>query len=181
MGIFREYLNSLISIIPEKQPNINDLYNIELEESLDTHSEISKIESKDGFKFYYFEINDKRFRVILEKVDDETGINFEQYLKGVYTTAGLSNNLDTKETLLLFGTLFYIIKTYAIAKHYSVFTDNPKKFRVYLKILTAKGAKNVRYKFIYNDRIVHIEFETEDTYNFMDKTIKKFKYKTNLI
>ena len=50
-----------------------------------------------------------------------------------------------------------------------------------MRILTGKGAKNIRYSEIYGGRVVHIEFEIEDTDNWINKKIKKFKYKTNLL
>ena len=166
-SIYAEFLRELTSLE-------NDIY-----ESLDSHSEIEKIQTENGFKFYYFSIEDKKFRVILEVVDDETGINFEQFLNGSYTAAGISKNLSAKEVMLLFGTVFYIIKKYSITEHYSVFTDDRKKFRAYNRILMGKGAKNIRYNFIYNGKVVHIEFETSDGDSWLIKKIKKFKYKTN--
>lgn len=120
---------------------LDDLKILEMNESLDSHAEIEKIDTQTGFKFYYFSIGENQFRVILEVVDDETGINFEQYLNGKYTATEISNNLDAKEAMLLFGTIFYIIQKYYITKFYSIFTDNIKKFRVYMRILTGKGAK----------------------------------------
>ena len=152
-----------------------------VDESLDSHAVITKTELDTGFKFYYFDIGENKFRVILEVVDNETGINFEQFINGRYTTAGLTNNLTAKETMLLFGTIFYIIKKYSITAHYSIFTDNIKKFRAYMRILTGKGAKNIRYHEIYSGKVVHIEFEIEDNDSWMTKKIKKFKYKTNLL
>lgn len=145
-------------------------------ESLDSHSKITKTEYEKGFKFYYFDINDKKFRVILEDVDDETGINFEQLINDDYTTSGVSNNLSAKESMMLFGTVLYIIKNYSITKHFSIFTDNIKKFRVYLRILIGKGAKNLRYKPVYNGKAIQIEFELEEM-SWLDKKIKKFRYK----
>ena len=174
---FREWLkeDSLYDVFLRELTSLeNDVY-----ESLDSYSEIEKIQSENGFKFYYFSIEDKKFRVILEVVDDETGINFEQFLNGSYTAAGISKNLSAKEVMLLFGTVFYIINKYSITEHYSGFTDDRKKFRAYNRILMGKGAKNIRYKFIYNGKVVHIEFETSDTDAWLTKKIKKFKYKTN--
>ena len=175
---FREWLREAEKY---KQFLIDLTFEETINESLDSHVEIMKTEIETGFKYYYFNINDKQFKVILEVVDNETGINFEQLLNGRYTTAGISNNLSAKETMLLFGTILYIIKKYAITEHYSIFTDNIKNFRTYMRILTGKGAKNIRYSEIYGGRVVHIEFEIEDTDNWINKKIKKFKYKTNLL
>lgn len=178
IGTFREWLRDSENNYKTFLSSLTELENLQ-NESLDSHSEIEKIESENGFKFYYFNIEDKKFRVILEVVDNETGINFEQFLNGKYTASGISKNLSAKEVMLLFGTLFYIIKKYSITLHYSVFTDDRKKFRVYMRILMGKGAKNIRYNFIYNGKVVHIEFETSDTESWITKKIKDFKYKTN--
>ena len=48
-----------------------------------------------------------------------------------------------------------------------------------MRILMGKGAKNIRYNFIYNGKVVHIEFETSDTDSWITKKIKDFKNKTN--
>lgn len=176
MQTFREWLRENEYINYTKELNFLE----ETNDSLDSFAKIEKIEYETGFKFYYFNIGEKKFRVILEVVEDETGINFEQLLNGRYTTAGLSKNLSAKESMLLFGTVFYIINTYSITNHYSIFTDNIKKFRVYMRILTGKGAKNIRYKEIYGGKVIHIEFETLDNDSWITKKIKRFKYKTNI-
>ena len=181
MKLFREWLREK-EAREEYEHFLSELSELEnsQNESLDSHAEIEKIQTENGFKFYYFSIEDNKFRVILEVVDDETGINFEQFLNGKYTASGLSNNLSAKEVMLLFGTVFYIINKYSITEHYSVFTDDRKKFRAYMRILMGKGAKNIRYNFIYNGKVVHIEFETSDTDSWLTKKIKNFKYKTDL-
>ncbi len=178
MNTFREWLRE-----GDYKKFMTDLSLLEINtnESLDSHAEILKSELETGFKYYYFNIGEKKFKVILEVVDDETGINFEQFINGRYTTAGITNNLSAKEAMLLFGTILYIIKKYSITNYYSIFTDNIKKFRAYMRILTGKGAKNIRYHEIYGGKVVHIEFEIEDNDSWLTKKIKKFKYKTNLL
>ena len=156
---------------------VKEMRILEVSESFDSHTEITKIESNSGFKFYYFEINEKKFRVILEVVDDETGINFEQFLDGKYTTEGVSKNLTASEVMSLFGTVLYIVRKYSITEHFSIFTDNLKKFRVYNRILTGKGAKNIRYHEIMGGKVVHITFEIKDEIGWLGRAIKKFRYK----
>ena len=109
MKTFKEWLRDSENNYKTFLSSLTELENLQ-NESLDSHSEIEKIESENGFKFYYFNIEDKKFRVILEVVDNETGINFEQFLNGRYTASGISKNLSAKEVMLLFGTVFYIIK-----------------------------------------------------------------------
>lgn len=151
----------------------------EIFESLDTVAEITKVEHSDGFDFYYFDINDKKFRVILEKVQDETGINFEQEINGKFVISGIAKNLSAKEALSLFSTVMYVVKKYSETDFFSVFTDDVKKFRLYNRILLSRGAENVSYNsFKSNGKtIVQIQFSinSKTLPELLNKTIRKFR------
>ena len=108
MQTFREWLIDSENNYKNFLSELTNLENTQ-NESLDSHSVIEKNESENGFKFYYFSIEDKKFRVILEVVDNETGINFEQFLNGKYTASGISKNLSAKEVILLLLTLLLIL------------------------------------------------------------------------
>ena len=50
----------------------------EIHESFNTPVQINNIENDDGYKYLYFNINDKKFRAVIETVGNESSIIFEQ-------------------------------------------------------------------------------------------------------
>jgi len=105
----------------------------EISESLNSPVEISKKETVGNLTLYFL-INDKEFRVVLEKVPGATAIIFEQKIDGDFTYNGIQNNLSKSESLALFSTLKTLIK-YIDPDINVVYTDSMKKLRLYLKIL----------------------------------------------
>ena len=113
----------------------------QITESLNTPVAFTKIEKDNNLTFLYFNIEDKEFRIVIEKVDDESAIIFEQKINEAYTYEGMQNNLSVKESLSLFSTLKNI-KKYLNNKNY-IYTDSKDKLRLYLKIL--KSIKEVKF------------------------------------
>ena len=105
-----------------------------IRESLNTPVEFSNIETVESDTYYYFNINDKIFRAVIETVDDESAIIFEQKIKGIFTYEGFQNNLNKKESLALFSTLKTLLKYLKTSKNY-IYTDSKKKLSLYKKIL----------------------------------------------
>lgn len=116
-----------------------------LNESLDSFVDITKKEKDGNLEFYYFSINDKEFRIVLEVEDFGTAIIFEQKINNNYTYEGIQSNLSSKEVLTLFGTLKkQIINNIKTEKNY-IYTDDKQKLRIYLKLLSKVGAKSIKY------------------------------------
>lgn len=141
----------------------------EIKESLDSPVNIDKIEKEGNLKFYYFYINDKEFRGILELSEDKesTNIIFEQKINGEFTTIGIQNNLSRKESLALFSTL-KILNKYIKTKVNFIATDDPKKLRLYLKMMKIiPEIKSVTYE--SNPDYAVIRFSSEQKIDFSTK------------
>lgn len=150
----------------------------QITESLNTPVEFAKIEKDNNLIFLYFNIEDKEFRIVIEKVDDESAIIFEQKINDAYTYEGMQNNLSVKESLSLFSTLKNI-KKYLNNKNY-IYTDSKDKLRLYLKIL--KSIKEVKFiNYIENNIPYVIGFSYEEKEqprtSLATKIFKKWKLK----
>lgn len=127
-------------------------------ESLNSPVKISKVQKESNLTFLYFNINDKEFRIVLQKIENECGIFFEQKINNSYTYEGMQNNLTASESLSLFSTL-KTAKIYLSDKNF-IFTDSKDKLRLYLKIL--KSIKEINF-INYND--VKIPYVIAFSYN----------------
>jgi len=142
----------------------------EIRESLDSFVPFIKEYSEDNYKFYEFIINDKEFRLVIETVDDESAIIFEQKINGVFIYEGIQNNLSKQESLALFSTLKNGVNLVNTYKNY-IYTDSKKKLKLYLKILkTMPEVKSINY---IDDNIPYVigfghkeNLETKKTFKF---------------
>jgi len=124
--------------------NFVELYST-ISESLDSPVKIDKIQKEGNLTFFYFNINNKEFRAVIELAEDgEAGLVFEQKINGRFIYEGIQDNLSTKESFSLFSTLKSLIQY--LPSQNSIYTDSKKKLRLYLKILTAiPEIRYVRY------------------------------------
>jgi len=113
----------------------------DIRESLNSPVKIKNIEKDDDYTYFYFDINDKEFRAVIEQVNDESAIVFEQKINNVYTYNGIQNNLSKQESLSLFSTLKTLIKYLKTKKNY-IYTDSKKKLSLYKKILISMSVIN---------------------------------------
>ena len=70
---------------------------LEIKESLNSPVNIYKTENDGNYSYYYFNINDKEFRAVIEKVQDESAIIFEQKINSSFSYDGIVNNLSSKD------------------------------------------------------------------------------------
>lgn len=134
---------------------------LEIKESLNSPVNIYKTENDGNYSYYYFNINDKEFRAVIEKVQDESAIIFEQKINSSFSYDGIVNNLSSKEVLSLFSTLksfLYYIKT---EKNY-IFTNDEKKLNVYLKIIKSiSEIKSINYEKVQGDYVIGFSFDSK--------------------
>lgn len=150
----------------------------EINESLNTPVQIYKSENKNNLKFLYFKINDKNFRAVIEKVEDESALIFEQQINDSYTYSGIQNNLSSKEVLSLFSTLKTLLQHVETDKNY-VFTDSYEKARIYLKILNSmKEINSINYTEDHKNKQYVIGFSYSKEIVTNPSTVK-FKWKVN--
>ena len=143
----------------------------DIRESLDSPTEINNIETSREYTYFYFNINNKEFRAVIEQIDDESAIIFEQKINKTYTYNGIQNNLSKQESLSLFSTLKTLIKYLKTKKNY-IYTDSKKKLNLYKKILlTMKDVKSV------NTFEEHIPYIIGFGINVKMSPKSKFKFK----
>lgn len=145
---------------------LNDKFIIE---SFDSSLDIVKVQ-KGNPDFYYVEIDKNQFRIFIEKADRDLCVGFEYFdPKKGFVTSNVYDILDTKEILSLFGTILKILKTYKV-NSVMFCSDESKKFRVYLKLMT-KLDKELNFKYTSHDDKCIYGFNSE----YRPKI--KFKYK----
>ena len=154
---FREFLNESFII-----------------ESFDTSHIISKVE-KGNPDFYYFSIDDKEFRIFVEKAEDDNKslhIGFEYLIpdKG-WTIYGIHNTLSAKEILGIFGTIYNVLQKYKFNALMFCSSEH-KKFRTYVRLAT-RLANSLNIKEVtHNNECIFL-------FNVDHNLKPKFKYKSN--
>jgi hypothetical protein len=145
----------------------------EIIESLNSPVNFYKETIEGDYKFFYFKINDKEFRIVIEEQEDESAIIFEQKIDNDYTYEGFQNNLSKQESLSLFSTLKTITDKIKTPKNY-IYTDSKKKLRLYLKIL--KSMPEIEYINYFEETVPYmIGFTTNK--NVKTNLDSKFKFK----
>lgn len=142
-----------------------------LNESLDSSFEINKKE-KGMFNtdLYYVNIQDKKYRIFVEEQDKILHIGFERLINGNWTISTITNDLNTKEVLGLFGTILKILKNMQFNGIY-IETEDSKKGQLYFNIVT-KMNRDLKMVLTRNDHCIML---------IKDKDVKinksNFKYK----
>ena len=153
-------------------------------ESLDSYAEVTytsdTTESNPIFSEGVFQVQDKKFVVVLEYIKDDsaTGVNFAQIINNQRFHSNL-NNLTAKEVLSVFGTIIKETQRH-INKHipnYVFFeTNEANKLRVYLKILKRNAPKG--YRIIESTNAVVLQKDSLDIgTTIKPKFVSKDKYK----
>lgn len=103
-------------------------------ESFDTKYEILKVQYGNP-SFYYFKIQDKEYRIFVEKLQDIECIQvgFEYFNGKSFSHLGKDKELSTEEVLALFGTVLDVIKQQDFQEVF-VQTDDFGKYSLYKKI-----------------------------------------------
>jgi len=104
-----------------------------LSETFDTKYNIDKVVKTGDVTEYYLTISDFEYRVLIERNKDAVRVMFEVFRNREWRTTGITNNLSTKETLTLFGTILDILKKIKF-NHVFIDTREPRKLRLYKKL-----------------------------------------------
>ena len=124
-------------------------------ESFNPNISIKETYIKDNVTFYVLdknEMSDKEYRVFVEKVDNDIHIGFERKLNNEWNIYDITNDLQTKEILGLFGTVIDIVEKYK-ADTIMFRTENYKKGQMYWNI-TRKIASKFNYGVSRDDNII---------------------------
>jgi hypothetical protein len=152
-------------------------------ESLDTSYNILKTEGNEELKRYYFNIDDKEYRIFIETQisGDHTGLHvgFERKISNEWTTKGQTGDLSQKEALTLFGTVYKLIKG---IRFYSISLRTPeaKKGALYFRMLNTLQKKLGKGEVVQDD--VWLYIYSEEPLNKPtrpDRTKFNWKYKSN--
>lgn len=141
-----------------------------LKESLNTSFKITKTEKgKYGVDLYYLNVNNKEYRIFIERSDKSLHIGFERNLNGWEVTP-ITNDLTIKEIMGLFGTIKIIIENQTFDSIW-IETDNAKKHQLYFNMMS-KLNKDLKFSISRDDKSVLLY---GGDYN--PSISNKFKYK----
>lgn len=135
---FKEWLRENHNITPELRRQLEEVYFFE---SFDTYYEIEQIKTNGDFMFYGFHIRDNQYRIFIETMEeyDMIHIGFEKYdvLNYEWKIQGIDNELKNGEIQKLFETIIYVVRDLYKNKYNNilVYTNEDKKFRVYLRLI----------------------------------------------
>lgn len=155
-----------------------DVSSFYLNESLDSSFKIIKTEndSDTNTKFYYIEPNEisgKKYRIFIERNNNDLHIGFERQYKGNWEIDIVTNDLKPKEILGLFGTINQILLK---EKFISILirTKSSKKMMLYRNLLMKLSNKlNNEFKFLTDD--VNMVLYSENVYKPSRFKYKKYK------
>lgn len=158
-------------IIVEFREFLNESF---ITEAFDTSHIISKVE-KGNPDFHYFSIDDKEFRIFVERAENDNKslhIGFEYLIpvKG-WTIHGIHNNLSAKEILGVFGTIYNVLQKYKFSDLMFCSSEH-KKFRTYLRLATRLATYLNVKEVTHNNECIFL-------FNVDTNNKPKFKYKSN--
>ena len=140
-----------------------------LYESFNSKLNINKVEEKGDLTFYYINVNNKNYKIFIERVDEDLHLGFERELNGSWIIDDLTNDLSTEEVLGLLGTMRYILVDIIKLNFNSltVFTNDIRKNQMYFNIFRKLNKDNI-FKQSRDDSSIML---------YKDYTKTKFKYK----
>lgn len=150
---FKEWLRENHNITPELRRQLEEVYFFE---SFDTYYEIEQIKTNGDFMFYGFHIRDNQYRIFIETMEeyDMIHIGFEKYdvLNYEWKIQGIDNELKNGEIQKLFETIIYVVRDLYKNKYNNilVYTNEDKKFRVYLRLI-----QQISKKLLPNGEVSH--------------------------
>lgn len=138
-------------------------------ESLDSKYDINKIEKIDNVTFYYIDVNDKHYKIFIEKEDNDLHLGFEREIDSIWVIDDLTNDLSSKEVLGLIGTMRHIVVDILKLNFNSltVFTNDMRKNQMYFNI----------FRKLNKDGIFQQVRDNTSVMLFKQNTETKFKYK----
>lgn len=138
-------------------------------ESLDSKYDINKIEKIDNVTFYYIDVNDKHYKIFIEKEDNDLHLGFEREIDSIWVIDDLTNDLSNKEVLGLIGTMRHIVVDILKLNFNSltVFTNDMRKNQMYFNI----------FRKLNKDGIFQQVRDNTSVMLFKQNTETKFKYK----
>ena len=138
-------------------------------ESLDSKYNINKIEKIDNITFYYIDVNDKHYKIFIEKEDNDLHLGFEREINSIWVIDDLTNDLSNKEVLGLIGTMRHIVVDILKLNFNSltVFTNDMRKNQMYFNI----------FRKLNKDGIFQQVRDNTSVMLFKQNTETKFKYK----
>lgn len=138
-------------------------------ESLDSKYDINKIEKIDNVTFYYIDVNDKHYKIFIEKEDNDLHLGFEREIDNIWVIDDLTNDLSNKEVLGLIGTMRHIVVDILKLNFNSltVFTNDMRKNQMYFNI----------FRKLNKDGIFQQVRDNTSVMLFKQNTETKFKYK----
>lgn len=138
-------------------------------ESLDSKYDINKIEKIDNVTFYYIDVNDKHYKIFIEKEDNDLHLGFEREIDSIWVIDDLTNDLSNKEVLGLIGTMRHIVVDILKLNFNSltVFTNDMRKNQMYFNI----------FRKLNKDGIFQQVRDNTSVMLFKQNTERKFKYK----
>ena len=140
-----------------------------LYESFNSKLNINKVEEKGDLTFYYINVNNKNYKIFIERVDEDLHLGFERELNVSWIIDDLTNDLSTEEVLGLLGTMRYILVDIIKLNFNSltVFTNDIRKNQMYFNIFRKLNKDNI-FKQSRDDSSIML---------YKDYTKTKFKYK----
>lgn len=110
-------------------------------ESFDSHYEIDKIYLDERNRTCYdFKVNKLQYRIFIQHLlDDKIHIGFEKrdsFFSNKWDILGFEKKINNGEIQKLFGTVIYVVRDlYKNNYNYiCIYSEEPKKFNIYLKI-----------------------------------------------
>lgn len=158
MGL-REYLNTNVFFIDE---SFDSKFKIKSKEKIDNSTTL-----------YYFDIENKEYRIFIEKIESNIHFGFERLINNKWVINGVTNDLSQKDILTLFGTVKHIILMEKF-KTLNVSTNEMKKYSLYKRMLEKLSSElsDEGYNFKLGSNKLFVFLYSEDEY-----LPPKFKYK----
>jgi len=143
-----------------------------INEAFNTQFKITKIEKEYNVKLFYFDVNNKKYRIFVENIDNHLHVGFERYFdnKEIWDIDGTSKDLKQKEVLTLFGTIKSIILQYKFVS-ISVSTREYKKHGLYRRMMD-KLAQELGEDYIVGTNDIYIFIRNKNNDTFSPKMLK---------